>query len=90
MLYFLCALIRALVPAPGLRTYLGFGTRSTLKLRFWIGAYAGAGAARANVRRVRRKKACSKEGIVNARRVLPFPRQVVSLKIGSDNSNVSA
>lgn len=35
MLYFLYALIKALVPAPGLRPLnLGFGTRSTMKDRF--------------------------------------------------------
>ena len=69
------AFTKALVPAPGdLPLKLGFGTRSTLKLRFCI--WPGAGAARAMATRARRRTVWSNEGIVKVR-----PRQVVSLEL---------
>src|SRR6187402_1570690 len=64
-LYFRYALINALVPAPGDRPLkAGFGTRSTIKLRFCTPACWGA--ARANVARARRRRVCkcAIEGIV--------------------------
>jgi len=55
-LYFLCALMRALVPAPTVRPlYFGFGIRSTLKLRFSTCLAGVEGAARENVMRAKRR-----------------------------------
>lgn len=87
MLNFLYALIKALVPAPGLRPLkLGFGTRSTMNDRFWTDAWPawGAGAARTNVMRARRKRACIEniEGMLKREgRVAANPHQVAAFEI---------